>query len=159
MATHPMVQPEPAARATPPPRRIYNPVQKDYVTFLETSAATSRERSLAEIELAPGGGNRVHYHKAFAERFEVLAELHVQVGKAIHILKPTQSAAALVTTLHRFFNPTAQPTRFLVELRPGHTGFEQAIQIAYGLAAAGKTTTDGSGMRCNCWRLLHGWLR
>ena len=48
------------------PRRIYNPVQKDYATFLETSAETNGLRTLIEIELAPGGGNLVHYHKALS---------------------------------------------------------------------------------------------
>jgi quercetin dioxygenase-like cupin family protein len=124
-------------------RRIYNPVQKDYATFLETSAETNGERTLIEIELAPGGGNRSHYHLSFSERFEVLeGELQVQLGKETQILKPTQSATAAPNTLHCFSNPTDQTTRFLVELRPGHTGFEQSLQIAYGLAADGKTNKE-----------------
>ena len=122
------------------PRRIYNPIIKDYATFLETSASTNGKRTLIEIELAPGGGNPVHYHKTFSERFEALeGELYVQVGKEIRILQPLQSVTAYANTVHRFFNPTGQRTRFLVELRPGHTGFEQSLQIAYGLAADGKT--------------------
>ena len=66
-------------------------------------------------------------------------ELQVRVGDEIRLLKPGQSALALPETLHNFSNPSAQPTRFLIELRPGHTGFEQALSIAYGLAADGKT--------------------
>lgn len=54
-------------------------------------------------------------------------------------MQPTQSATASAHTLHRFFNPTDQRTRFLVDIRPGNTGFEQALQIGYGLAADGKT--------------------
>lgn len=142
MTTQPIMQ-QAVAPATPTPRRIYNPVQKDYVTFLETSASTDGQRTLAEIELAPSGGNRTHYHKAFAERFEVLeGELHVQVGKQIKVLKPSESVTAPINTLHRFFNPTDQRTRFLVELQPGHTGMEQSLQIAYGLAADGKTNKE-----------------
>ncbi|MCU0493556.1 MAG: cupin domain-containing protein [Chloroflexaceae bacterium] len=125
------------------PRRIYNPVQKDYATFLETSAETNGQRTLIEIELAPGGGNRTHYHLSFAERFEVLeGELQVLLGKATQLLTPGQTATAPPNTLHCFSNPTNQTTRFLVELRPGHTGFEQALQIAYGLAADGKTNRE-----------------
>lgn len=125
------------------PRRVYNPIQKDYATFLTTSAATNGARTLIEIELAPGGGNAPHYHQAFSERFEVVeGELHVQIGKAVRILKATQAETAPVNTLHRFFNPTTQPVRFLVELRPGSTGFEQALQIGYGLAADGKTNAQ-----------------
>ena len=36
--------------------RIYNPIQKDYATFLETSDETGGEHTLIEIEVAPGGG-------------------------------------------------------------------------------------------------------
>ena len=35
-------------------RRIYNPVQKDYVTFLETFNDTNGLRTVADVELAPG---------------------------------------------------------------------------------------------------------
>lgn len=122
------------------PLRIYNPVQKDYATFWETSEQTNGVRTLAEIELAPGGGNTPHYHMAFSERFEVLeGELDVQLGQTIHRLRVGESATAEINTLHCFSNPTQQTTRFMVELRPGHTGFEQTLQIAYGLASDGKT--------------------
>jgi hypothetical protein len=33
--------------------------------------------------------------------------------------------------------------RFRVELRPGHTGFENAIRILYGLARDGQTNSKG----------------
>jgi quercetin dioxygenase-like cupin family protein len=125
-------------------RRVYNPVQKDYATFLETSAETNGTRTLIEIDLAPGGGNRVHYHRAFSERFEVLdGTLQVQLGKQKHLLKPGQSATAYPNTLHCFSNPTDQRARFLVELQPGHAGFERSLQIGYGLAADGKTNKEG----------------
>lgn len=44
-------------------RRYYNPIQKDYATFLETSEETGGEFTLIEIEVAPGGGTPPHYHK------------------------------------------------------------------------------------------------
>ena len=37
-------------------RRIYNPVQKDAATFLETSEETSGARSLIKVEVASDGG-------------------------------------------------------------------------------------------------------
>jgi mannose-6-phosphate isomerase-like protein (cupin superfamily) len=122
------------------PRRIYNPVQQDYASFVQTSAHTNGARTLIEIELAPGGGTTPHYHRSFSERFEVLAgELEVQLGRTIQRLTVGESATADMRTLHCFANPTPQPTRFLIELRPGHTGFEQGLQIVYGLASEGKT--------------------
>jgi hypothetical protein len=36
-------------------RKIYNPIQKDTVTLLKTSADTQGEYTLVEVELADGG--------------------------------------------------------------------------------------------------------
>jgi quercetin dioxygenase-like cupin family protein len=140
----PMVKQKSNQPVSASPRRVYNPVQKDYATFLETSASTNGKRTLVEVELAAGGGNGLHYHTTYSERFEVLeGELCVQVGKEKLTLKPGESATAPINTLHRFYNATSQPTRFLVELQPGSVGFEQGLQIAYGLAADGMTNKEG----------------
>ncbi len=68
-------------------RRIYHPIQKDYATFLETSQETGGERTLIEIEVAPGGGTTPHYHLTYAEHFEVLeGSLEVTVGEETRTL-------------------------------------------------------------------------
>ena len=54
------------------PRRIYNPVQKDYVTFLKTSEETNGECTLVEVELSPKGGVGLHFHKTYSEKFDCL---------------------------------------------------------------------------------------
>jgi mannose-6-phosphate isomerase-like protein (cupin superfamily) len=139
-----MVQQKNNQQVSPAPRRIYNPAQKDYATFLETSASTNGKRTLLEVEVAPGGGNGLHYHTTYSERFEVLeGELGVQVGNKKMTLKPGESATVPINTLHRFYNVIDQPTRFLVELQPGSVGFEQGLQIAYGLATDGLTNKEG----------------
>ena len=131
--------------ATSVGRRYYHPGQKDYATFLETSEETGGERTLIEIELAPGGGNTPHYHKTYDEHFEVLeGALEVQLGKASRILRPGAKAVAYKTVLHRFRNPSGEPARFLVELRPGHAGFEKALKVSYGLAADGLAAANGA---------------
>ena len=133
-----------AAGQTQAPRRIYHPTQKDYATFLETSAQTGGKHTLLEIELAPGGGNVPHYHDAFNERFEVLeGELEVLVGKETHTLRPGDTKTAFANTLHNFKNPTDKTTRFLIDIQPGSTGFEQTLQILYGLATDGKANKQG----------------
>jgi quercetin dioxygenase-like cupin family protein len=115
--------------------RIYNPVQKDFATFLKTSDETRGEMSLFQVELAPGGGNPLHAHSAFTEEFKVLeGELNVQVGKQHLVLKPGQKALVPRNTNHRFYSTSNTPTVFLVELRPGHKGFEQALRIVYNMA-------------------------
>ena len=63
-------------------------------------------------------------------------------------LRPTRVrgdiAAWKKNTLHRFRNTTEERTKFLVELRPGHAGFEKMIKVVYGLASDGRTRADGT---------------
>ena len=126
------------------PRRIYNPVQKDYVTFLKTSEETNGECTLVDVELAPKGGVGLHYHKTYSEKFDCLdGELKVQAGKAIHTLLPGQSITALPNINHRFFNASDKVCKFRVELRPASRGFEQSLQVGYGLARDGQTNDKG----------------
>jgi mannose-6-phosphate isomerase-like protein (cupin superfamily) len=133
MSVTPMPTPAPAVRAG---RRYVNPVIKDAATFLENTG----ERTLVEIELAPGGGNTPHRHRTYAEHFTVReGRLTVVVDGASHELAPGEEATAPIMSLHHFANPTGERTVFEVELRPGHAGFEKAIRVAYGLAADGRT--------------------
>jgi quercetin dioxygenase-like cupin family protein len=126
-------------------RRYYHPGQKDYATFLQTSEETGGERTLIEIELAPGGGNQSHYHLTYDEHFEVLeGALEVQLGTASRTLRPGEKAVAYKTVVHSFRNPTDEPATFSVELRPGHAGFEKALKVAYGLAADGLAAANGA---------------
>ena len=126
-------------------RRYYHLLLKDYATFLKTSEETGGEYTLIEVQVAPGGGNAPHYHKTYDERFEVLeGALEVLVGEETLTLHPGEKAVAKKNTLHRFRNPTDEPTTFLVELRPGHGGFEKALKAGYGLAADGRTLSDGT---------------
>ncbi len=126
------------------PRRIYNPVQKDYVTFLKTSAETNGEFTLVEVELAPKGGVGLHYHKTYSEKFDCIdGELKVQAGKTVHTLSFGQRITAHPNIRHRFFNTSNKVCKFQVELRPASRGFEQSLQIGYGLARDGQTNSKG----------------
>jgi quercetin dioxygenase-like cupin family protein len=130
--------------ATVQRRRIHSPVQRDAAIFLETSAESGGRRTLLEIELAPGGGNVPHRHLSYAERFVALdGELTVRVDGLLHVLQPGDEATATAGVLHCFANETDEPARFHVELAPGHRGFEQALQIGYGLARDGRTNDKG----------------
>jgi len=125
-------------------RRIYNPIQKDYVTFLKTSEETNGQSTLVEVELAPRGGVGLHYHKTYSEKFDCLeGELKVQAGKTIHTLSPGQSITAQPNINHRFFNTSNKVCKFKVELNPASRGFEQSLQIGYGLASDGQTNSKG----------------
>jgi quercetin dioxygenase-like cupin family protein len=137
------------------PRKIYNPVQKDYVTFLKTSAETNGAYTLVEVELAPKGGVGIHYHKTYSEKFDCLnGVLSVQLGKSVHPLTSGKSATALPNINHRFFNASNEVCVFQVELRPASRGFEQSLQIGYGLARDGEVHSNGFPKN----RLALAWL-
>jgi quercetin dioxygenase-like cupin family protein len=130
--------------ATLQPRRIYSPVQRDAAIFLETCEESGGHRTLLEIELAPGGGNELHRHLTYAERFVAVdGELTVRVDGLDHVLRPGDEATAEAGVMHRFSNETDELVRFHVELTPGHRGMEQVLQIGYGLAEDGKTNSKG----------------
>jgi quercetin dioxygenase-like cupin family protein len=135
-------------------RRIYSPVQQDAAIFVETSEESGGRRTLLEIELAPGGSNAAHRHLSYDERFVALeGELTVRVDGLLHVLQAGDEATAKAGVLHCFANETDETVRFQVALAPGHRGFEQALQIAYGLAEDG--LTDDKGMPKN---LVHAAL-
>lgn len=125
-------------------RRIYNPVQRDAATFLGTSEETGGERTLAELEIAPGGQVTPHYHLTYSERFTVLeGRLTVEIDCVGHELGPGDEAVAAPRSLHAWSNPGEQRSVARVELRPGSPGFEKALRVAYGLAAEGLVLKNG----------------
>jgi quercetin dioxygenase-like cupin family protein len=132
------------APATVETRSFEHPIQHDRATFLETSEESGGERTLVELEVAPGGGNVLHRHDAFSERFEsVDGVLTVQVDGEDVRLGRGDPATAPIGSLHRFRNETDAPVTARIELRPGSLGFERAIQIAYGLAQDGRAAKNG----------------
>lgn len=125
-------------------RTIYNPVQKDTVTFLKTGEETNGEYTLVEVTLADRGGVGLHYHKTYSEKFTAIeGEVQIQLDKKVLTLTNNQSAVAEPNVVHLFRNRSGKPCRFLVELRPASRGFEQSLQIGYGLARDGKCKANG----------------
>ena len=139
-------------------RRIYNPIQQDYATFLETSEESDGEHTLIEIEVSPGGGTTPHYHLTYAEHFGVISgALEVMVGGETRTLTAGERAVAPKNTLHNFHNATDETTTFLVELRPGSSGFEKALRVAYGLASDGLSNSKGLPKNLYHTALLFEW--
>ncbi|MFT3701972.1 MAG: cupin domain-containing protein [Agriterribacter sp.] len=125
-------------------RKIYNPIQKDTVVFLKTSDDTNGECTLVEVTLADGGGVGLHYHKTYSEHFSCIeGEVQVKLGNSLQSLTPGQSATALPNVYHLFRNRSGNPCRFTVELKPASRGFEQSLQIGYGLASDGLCKPNG----------------
>lgn len=130
--------------AIDPRRRIVNPVQNDVVTFLETSAESGGERSLGELEIAPGGKVTPHYHLSYTERFAVLeGRLNLLLGDEQLVLGPGEEVTVPIGTLHAWSNASSERTVAHVELRPGQPGFETSLRVAYGLAGDGKVLKNG----------------
>lgn len=134
------------------PRTVTNPDIGDKVTFLKTAAETNGEYALVEVELAPGGGNGLHYHVTFIEVFDVIqGVLGIQYGKEIMSLKAGESATVPLNVVHRFFNPSPDKTvKFRTTIKPARH-FEEMIRIAYGLANDGRT--NKKGMPKSIWDL------
>ncbi len=122
--------------------RIFNPVQKDWASFLQTSQQTFGKISLIEVELSPGGGVAPHFHTRFSETFvAVEGQVSIMLEKKVHVLEKGASLTATIGQLHRFFNASKDTIRFQVSLSPGDTDFENALRAGYGLAAAGRTNS------------------
>jgi len=125
-------------------RRIYNPIQKDHVSFLAVASETNGAYTLVEVELAPKGGVGLHYHKTYSEEFTCAeGELSVQLAKTIHKLGAGETATAVPLVNHRFFNTTDKVCKFQVKISPASRGFEQSLQIGYGLARDRETKSNG----------------
>ena len=89
-------------------RKIYNPVQKDYVTFIETNNDTNGKRTLVEVELAAGGGVGLHYHKTYSEKFTVTeGELSVQLEKKFRCIKREKQPLHTRILITAFLMPPA----------------------------------------------------
>jgi quercetin dioxygenase-like cupin family protein len=124
-----------------PNRVIENPVIKDKITVLKSHDDTNGEYLLAQLEVAPGGGNELHYHTSFTEKFSVIeGQLNVGLNGEEKILNVGESAFVPKLAHHRFYNVTDKYATAIVELRPARN-FEKAIRIGYGLARDGKVTS------------------
>jgi quercetin dioxygenase-like cupin family protein len=125
-------------------RTIVNPIYKDTVTFINTAAETGGAYTLLELTLLPGGRNPPHIHKAFTEKFTVIdGQLGLELKNGSRVLRPGESYTVKVNEVHNFFNPSDQEIRFQVLFTPGHSGIENALCIAYGLAADGLSDKKG----------------
>ncbi|GGB96811.1 cupin domain-containing protein [Dyadobacter sediminis] len=127
-----------------PARTITNPLMKDEVVFLETSRESGGRYTLVEVSLAAGAGNPLHYHDDFSEEFTCISgELSIELNGKIIRLSAGETAVAPARSKHRFFNQSQSECRFQCRIAPGCPGFEQTLQITYGLARDGKTNKQG----------------
>ena len=120
-------------------RTIHNPVLRDSVTFLRTSAETSGECTEVEAVVMPGGGNPPHFHKHYEETFTMEeGELVLDLPHGVRtILKAGDVYTVRPGEAHSFLNTTDRQARVRMLTQPGNPGFEDSIRILYGLASDG----------------------
>jgi quercetin dioxygenase-like cupin family protein len=129
-------------------RTFVNPAINDSASFLTTSAESGGAFTLMEMALGKSEGPPLHYHKTFAEVFEVKQGLlYLQVNKEHKTLKTGESFSVPAGTPHRFYNKTDARVNFHIRFEPGHTGMENFIKIFYGLAADGLTDKKGKPLK------------
>ena len=124
-------------------RRIYSPVQKDAATLIESASESGGARTLLEVELAPGGGNELHRHMSYAERFEVVAgEVRFRLGLRTFVVQAGDVVEAPPGVAHGFANAGEGEARMRVEVRPA-LAMEEMFAEVIALAEAGKLTRGG----------------
>ena len=121
-------------------RTIVNPIFKDSVTFLQTSAETKGKTTELEVTLMPKGRNVLHCH-AYPEKFTAIdGDLGLEnEKKEQRILKPGESYMVESMAWHCFYNPTDREIRFRVQVEPANQKLEYFLRILYGMAADGLT--------------------
>ncbi len=93
-------------------RTIVNPIFKDTVTFLQTSAETNGRITDLEVTLMPKGRNVLHCH-AYPEKFTAIdGELGLENEKKDQkILKPGESYTVESMAWHCFFGSARESVR------------------------------------------------
>lgn len=83
---------------------------------------------LMDYTAPPGfAGPPLHFHRNTAEMFYVLeGELTMQVGSELKTLRPGGVAIVPPETLHKFFNRSDKPARFLGQASP--SGIDELIR-------------------------------
>jgi quercetin dioxygenase-like cupin family protein len=123
--------------------KIYNPIQNDWIVFMETAQDTGGELMRGGLVVSPGGGNPLHVHPRQEEHFKVLSgTLGVQVGQEHRSLGEGEEATVPPGAPHRWSNGGDEEARVLVELRPA-LNTEIFFETLYGLARDGRTDENG----------------
>lgn len=132
-------------------RTVVNSLDHYASTFIKTGRETNGAYELIQVAIQPGGGNGLHYHKAFEEEFTVLkGTLTVILDGKRHDLTEGQSATARRRVVHDFQNLTKTPVLIRVKVTPA-SGLEKSIRVSYGLMNTGQW--EPNGLAKNPWHL------
>jgi mannose-6-phosphate isomerase-like protein (cupin superfamily) len=123
---------------------LTNPVTKERMTFLKTSAETNGEYVLIELSAAPGAVvAAAHVHPSQTETFEVVSgTLGAKIGRKRVEARAGDVVVVQPRVAHKWWNAGEDTLVFRAEVRPA-LGFEQLIETMFGLAADGQTNRKG----------------
>lgn len=128
------------------PRRIENPVTGDKIEFLASPLYGDAGPLVFRCTLAPESkGSPLHLHRTIAETFEVehgLLEMEIGAARAARTLFSGEQLRVAPGEAHSFRNRLSEPVVFLSTITPG-AAFEKFLRAMYGLAADGRTNSDG----------------
>lgn len=140
-------------------RTIANPVSGERATFVETSRDSGGARTVADVEVEPGGGVFTHRHADHEEHIEVL-EGEIEVRSA-GVTRRIAAGARLVIprgTVHVWRNPSPdRRLRFRGTMLPGHPAFERSLRVVFGLGRDGALRPNGMPRRLGDAALLFDW--
>ena len=130
-----------------PPRSLRHPHHGETATFLQTAAESGGERTILHLSLCPAGGESLARRAAYDKQVEVLAgTLTVYVdGVPCHV-DAGEVAVIPAGASHRLANDSLSDVDLLLDIVPGHAGFERALVASYGLAAEGLVSRRGIPM-------------
>ena len=140
-------------------RTIHNPVTGETFTFLETATETAGERSVGEMDCAPGGGVPVHRHADHEEFIEVLeGEIEVTMNGNPRRLQAGERVVIGRGVVHTWRNPSStQRLKFRGGMTPGHPGFERFLRVFFGLGRDGQLKSSGMPRHFSDLALLAYW--
>jgi mannose-6-phosphate isomerase-like protein (cupin superfamily) len=118
---------------------IYNPVTKEYITFLRTTEETDGEILEFECRVTPDGiPLPPHVHETQEERFEVLSgTLGVMLGGKKFELTAGDRAVLPARVKHQWWNAGDTEVVFRVEAEPARN-LEAVLEANAGMAMTGK---------------------
>jgi mannose-6-phosphate isomerase-like protein (cupin superfamily) len=128
------------------PRRIDNPVTGDRVEFLASPLHGDTGPLVFRCTIGPNGkGSPLHLHRTIAETFEVergLLAMEFGAAGRTRTLFAGERVEIAPGEAHSFRNPLGEATVFVSTATPG-AQFEKFLRAMYGLAADGRTNSDG----------------
>jgi mannose-6-phosphate isomerase-like protein (cupin superfamily) len=119
-------------------QRIYNPITREHITFLQMARDSGGRLVRFECRVAPGGERLpVHVHRSQEERFEVLAgSLGVLLGDTEQTLSVGETIVLPARIKHQWWNAGDGEVAFRVEVAPAGN-MERVLEAIAGMARDG----------------------